>query len=452
MREVAVTINYRRLAESTYPEYSSWLNTGRGSWMGQSTRKRYGVLEGSSGSSKTISILQYLITHHLLQRSGLRVDCFRHDQATCNDSVIADFLFVMGPEGFDIWEDSRWHEQKKQYRFANGSQLRFRGCQKPGKLHGPRRDIAWLNEVTEISYESFRQINARTNDFILMDFNPSLSVHWVFERVLKQAAERVDYFHSTFRDNPFISAEARSDILSWQPTAANRKAGTADPWAWQVYGLGRRARREGAIFSNWRLCERALWPGTDRVFQRHGYGVDFGYSQDPTAVVDNFLFRDKLYLREIVYERGLITTVNRSNPDKPSLELRLRESQEWGLFLPELEMVGDSAAAEDIDDLQTSGFNISACEKGAGSIKYGIGLLKQFEILVHPDSMHVQEELENYAWKKLPDGTFSDVPEDRFNHAMDAARYWAMRNIRPRALCADSVKVRAKVAKRLRRG
>lgn len=464
VKEVPVTVNYERLVKTTLPEYTEWLNTEHpahpaqrlGGWNmpGQPyrpTRKRYSVLEGSSGSSKTISILQYLISHHLLRRKKIRVDCFRHDQSTCNDSVVDDFMFVMGPDGFDLWDDRAWNKQRLEYRFSTGSRLRFRGCQKPGKLHGPRRDIAWLNEVTEISYESFRQINARTNDFIIMDFNPSLSVHWVFERILKQAADRVDYFHSTFRDNPFISPESRADILSWEPTVENIKAGTADKWAWEVYGLGKRARREGAIFSNWKVLEDEQWPKQLYARQRDGHFVDFGFSQDPTAVGRSFLLRDCLYVREIVYETGLITTVNQTNPDKPSLELRLREAIEVGLFDPDLELVGDAAAAEEIADLQASGFNAVSCEKGAGSIQYGINLLKQFTIYVHRDSTNFQKELENYAWKKMPDGTFSDEPEDRFNHLIDGLRYWGKRNLKPRALNTGSGRYRNRPVRKLRR-
>jgi phage terminase large subunit len=457
MREIPATLNYERLVDSTFPAYSGWLNKTvaerRGGWNRpdenyRNTRKRYTVLEGSSGSSKTISILQYLISYHLLQRK-VKVDCFRHDQATCNDSVIEDFRFVMGPDHFGLWDDRAWNEQRKEYRFPNGAMLRFRGCQKPGKLHGPRRDIAWLNEVTEISYEAFRQINARTNDFIIMDFNPSLSVHWVFERILKQGRDRVDYFHSTFMDNPFISPEARGDILSWRPTPENIKAGTADKWSWEVYGLGKRARREGAIFDNWHVLEDEQWPKELYAAQRDGHFVDFGYSQDPTAVGRAFLLRDRLYVREIVYETGLITTVNQSNPGLPSLELRLREAAECGLFIPRLEMVADCASPEQIADLNASGFNAVPCEKG--TIVYRISLLKQFTIYVHRDSNNFQAEFENYAWKKMPDGHFSDEPEDRFNHLIDGLGYWAMRNVKPRALVSGGRAVRGQVKKRLRR-
>jgi phage terminase large subunit len=465
MREVSATLNFERLVNSTFPAYSSWLGgkaeklelqnaETRKIWNlpgeeYRATRKRYAVLEGSSGSSKTISILQYLLTFHLLRRK-VKVDCFRHDQATCNDSVIEDFRFVMGPDQFGLWDDRCWNEQRKEYRFKNGSMLRFRGCQKPGKLHGPRRDIAWLNEVTEISYESFRQINARTNDFIIMDFNPSLSVHWVFERILKQGTDRVDYFHSTFMDNPFISPEARADILSWKPTTANVLAGTADKWSWEVYGLGKRARREGAIFDNWHVLEDEQWPKELYSVQRDGHFVDFGYSQDPTAVGRAFLLRDKLYVREIIYEKGLITTVNQTNPDKPSLELRLREAIECGLFLPGLVMVGDCAAAEPLADLEASGFLVEKCDK-SGGITYGINLLKQFTICVHRDSTNLQAEFENYAWKKRADGTVSDEPMDQFNHLIDGLRYWAVRNVKPRALVVNHARGKGRVAGKLRR-
>ena len=455
MKDISATKNYETLVNTTLPAYLSWSagdhaqdwNTPGVDY--RPTRKRYTVLEGSSGSSKTISIVQYLVLHHLLQRR-VKVDCFRHDQSTCNDSVIEDFRFVMGPDQFGLWDQDCWNEQRKEYRFKNGSLMRFRGCQKPGKLHGPRRDIAWINEVMDVSYDSFRQINARTNDFIIMDFNPSLSVHWVFDRILKQG-DRVDCFHSTFRDNPFISPEARSDILSWEPTRENILAGTADKWSWEVYGLGKRARRDGAIFTNWSVLEDEQWPVDLYNVQRDGQFVDFGFSQDPTAVGRVFMLQDRLYLRQIVYETGLITTVNQSNPDKPSLELRLREAIECGLFNPKLETVGDAAASEAIADLEASGFRVVACEKGAGSVQYGINLLKQFQMFVHRDSTDFQQELESYAWKKTPDGRFSDEPEDRFNHLLDGLRYWAKRNLKPRTLNSGWRPAKGKVAKKLRR-
>jgi len=456
MATFSATKNFETLRDTTFPVYDAWSRlptVDRPAWNTpgkdyRATRKRYTVLEGSSGSSKTISIVQYLVRHHLLQRR-VKCDCFRHDQSTCNDSVIEDFRFVMGPDQFGLWDQDCWNEQRKEYRFKNGSLMRFRGCQKPGKLHGPRRDIAWINEVMEVSYDSFRQINARTNDFIIMDFNPSLSVHWVFDRILKQG-DRVDCFHSTFRDNPFISPEARADIMSWEPTPENLRAGTADKWSWEVYGLGKRARRDGSIFTNWTVLEDEQWPTALHNVQRDGQFIDFGFSQDPTAVGRVFMLQDRLYLRQIVYETGLITTINQSNPGKPSLELRLREAIECGLFNPRLETVGDCAAAEALADLETSGFRVSKSDK-AGGIQYGINLLKQFQMFVHRDSTDFQQELESYAWKKTPDGRFSDDPEDRFNHLLDGLRYWAVSNLKPRTLNSGWRPKAGRVVKKLRR-
>lgn len=381
--------------------------------------KFYAALEGSSGSSKTFSVIQYLIEKAMTER--ITITGFRDDQTTCKDSIVADFMRVMG-EQFHQWRDSCWNSQRMEYKFPNGSLMQFRGANFPSKLHGPRRQIAWLNEVMEISYEAYRQIVMRTSDKVILDWNPSLNTHWVFEKVLKR--DDVHYVHSTYRDNPLLPANAVAEIEALEPTPENVDRGTADEWAWTVYGLGKRGRKEGAIFKLWDLCDD--FPPMN-VCQRYGFGLDFGFSQDPTALIECALFQDMLYLREHVYERELIAQSNEMEPGIPSIESRIR-----GVGIPQHARIhADNARPEIIRALQLSGFKVVAAKKGPDSILAGIDRLRSVPMVVDRGSHHLQMELESYSWARDSRGNWLDHPEDKNNHAIDAIRYWALAELEP---------------------
>ncbi len=397
--------------------------------------QRYLLFEGSSGSSKTISILQGAV-EYCLNNPGKIWTTFRNDRATCHDSVVRDFKFVM-VEQFKIWGAGKWNVQNLEYEFPNGSKIQFRGANDPAKLHGPRRAVAHLNEVMEINKDAFDQINARTSDFVVCDWNPSLNHHWVFERLLDSGKDY--YVHSTFRDNPFQPEESKRAILSWEPTSENKKRGTADEWAWTVYGLGKRGRREGSIFKVWDLVEE--WP--ERMMcQRWGFGLDYGFSQDPTALIECAIFQDELWLCEHLYETNLVAQSNPLDPSLKSIEGRLREAK-----IPQDARIHAENARPEINAaLRASGYQMIPTKKTPDSILAGIDRLRSLPLRVHIGSQNLQNELESYCWARNSQGVWLDKPEDENNHLIDAARYWALAELKPLRKAATKRR-RGRVAK-----
>lgn len=402
MPEIPVTKNYAQLKK------------------GIESGQRYLLFEGSSGSSKTFSIMQGAV-EYCLSNAGKVWTTFRNDRATCHDSVVKDFKIVMS-EQFGIWGMGAWNVQNLEYTFRNGSKLQFRGANDPAKLHGPRRTVAHFNEVMEINKDAFDQVDARSSEFVVCDWNPSLNHHWIFDTIIGSGQEF--YTHSTFRDNPFQPEASKRAILSWEPTAENKKRGTADDWKWTVYGLGKRGRKEGAIFKVWDVTDD--WPNRFNC-QRWGYGLDYGFSQDPTALVECALFQDTLYLREHLYKTGLVAQENPMEPSIPSIEGHLREMQ----VAPDSRIHDDNARPEITQALRNSGFKIISTKKGAGSVLAGIDRLRSLPIKVHRSSHNLQMEMESYSWDKNAQGEYLDVPEDKNNHLIDAARYWAMAELQP---------------------
>lgn len=404
-------------------------------------RERIVVLEGSARSGKTWAILQVLICRAL--EKPRRIFAGRHDGTTCDTSVIPDFQDVM--RQMQVWDDARWNKQRKRYEFGNGSVWEFGGTKDAQKVHGRRQDIAWLNEAMEIPEDTYSQLAIRTSEQIILDFNPSFSQHWVFSRVLTQAASEVRHIHSTYRDNPFLSRAQVEEIEKLEPTVENKARGTADPWKWQVYGLGQRGRPEGAIYRLYELTDD--WPEA-LYCARAGYGLDFGFSADPAAVVECRLHNDMLWLKELVYEKGLITSRNASDARVPSLEQRLAEAE----VDQARKVYADPSRPEGIRELQLAGWNVWPGHKAPDSVQAGIVLLKGRRLMVFRGSHNLQMELENYTWDRRADGTWLDRPVDAFNHLLDGARYWALGELRGERIGGRrAIGPRAAVVRRVRR-
>lgn len=385
------------------------------------------LLEGSSRSSKTISICQYLI-HRCMTEPGLIVRCFRHEGANHDDTTVEDFLDVLEwfrEDGHAGKVKGKWNAVKRVYTFDNGAKFCFSETRYIRKLHGKKQDIAWLNEVMEIYEDAYAQISMRTRQLTIMDFNPSFNHHWVFKTI--QPRHDCIHFHSTFRDNPFLTPQQIREIEKYEPTPENILAGTADRWKWEVYGLGKRGKVEGVIYNYWELVDQFPDP---IVCRRHGYALDFGYSPDPCGLIEMALHNDGLWMRELIYEHELLIGKNMTNPSLPSIVGYL---EELGIS-KDAKIYCDNAGKESIATLRASGYNAIACKKGPGSIQHGISLLKSVKMYVHRGSHNLQCELEHYTKKKRADGSFSTEPIDDWNHLLDPARYWAMSELDPQKL------------------
>lgn len=413
---------------------------------------RWLLLEGSSRSGKTWSIISFLIclalSPEIFGKKKLIVRAYRYDATTTRDTIVQDFLEIMsnvfGGEGEDgKWvslfdSGGTWNKTTQTYTFQNGSTFSFHGASNPQKLQGLKADISWFNEAMEITFDAKTQIEMRTTLFCIADWNPSETDHWIFDTVMGLEGEYL-YCHSTYNDNYDLET-GKSNLQPAQilaieqlkPTPENISRGTANRFKWDVYGLGIRGVREGQVFdrANWDLVD---WFPEQSVCQRWGYGQDFGYSQDPTTLIECALHNDSIFVREIVYERGLINCKHAEDPNIPSLQLRYEQNN----ISKTARIIGDSARKDLLDEMRIVGYNTQYAVKGAGSVMSGINLMKQFRIYILRSSQHIQKEFENYHFRKKPDGTFTDEPEDNNNHCIDAIRYWAMQNVTARIQYSD---------------
>ena len=403
-------------------------------WLNENWDKgKMFILEGSTRSSKTISIVQKLILV-ALTNPGIVIRCVRADGTTHKESTIADMDFVLGPEMFNLKHDHHYKKniQNKKYKFINKSTITFSATNDPQKLHGMKQNILWLNEIMEIPLASYRQLAQRTSDKIILDFNPSYNHHWVFNHIgcNNKPLEGKYYKHSTYKDNQFLSPEQVAIIEQADPSKPeNVKNGTANAFHWDVYGLGKRGRVEGAVFNQWESTE--FWPDDPRNSIRWGLGLDFGFSVDPTAIVECVIHPSPrgLYLRERLYETNILVSKNYTQPNLKSIEGELKKMD----YPQDLLIIADGAQPESIMQLRTSGFNITGVKKGKNSILTGINIMKKFKIYVHEESENLKIEMEHYRWKiqnhKDKDPQLKPEPVDDFNHLIDAARYWCMMNV-----------------------
>lgn len=379
--------------------------------------KRIIVHEGSSRSTKTYSIIQNLIGKCLDQKKPRKITIARLNLVWLKATVLPDFKSILGSMG--LWRENDFNKTEMIYYFPRTSSTsQFIGLDEHQKLHGLKQDIIWINEAIECPYESYAQLALRTSEQIIFDFNPSELEHWIFDRVLPR--EDCAHIKSTFRDNPFLEDSIRQEIMRLEPTPLNVERGTADATLWKVYGLGERAAREGLIFPTAQVVDSFPDPAHCKKL---GYGLDFGYTNDPTALIKCGLHNGALYLEQKIFERGLTNRINPEYIEQPSIEQRLNA---LGIS-KEVYIWADSADPKSIDDLRFCGYQVHPAVKGPDSIVKGIDVLKRYPIRIVKDSVDLIKEKNNYKWKAdHRTGKLLNAPVDAFNHGWDAARYWAI--------------------------
>lgn len=355
-------------------------------------KKRLRIVQGGSSASKTYSILIILID--LAQRderptlTSVVSETFPH----LKRGAVKDFLEIMGE--LNIFKPKSWNKTDYIYTFETGSKIEFFSADQPGKVRGPRRDRLFINEANNVPFDTFEQLEIRTNDFVFIDYNP-VAEFWVSEEIF---GKRDDYEHIilTYKDNEALdeniirSLEARKDRQNF----------------WKVYGLGQFGELEGKIYSDWQIIDEI--PHEARLERR---GLDFGYSIDPTALVDVYYFNGGYILDEQLYQTGM------SNKKIADFILDLPH--------PETLVIADSAEPKSIDEIYGYGVNIRGAEKGKDSIRQGIQFIQDLPISVTKRSVNLIKEYRNYTWAtdRLGKIISPNVPEDAFNDLLDAARY-----------------------------
>jgi phage terminase large subunit len=241
-------------------------------------------------------------------------------------------------------------------------------------------------------YEDWQQLIFRTDGRIILDYNPSESFHWIYDRVIPR--EDCDFYQTTYRDNPFLDEKIKQEIERLKET---------DDDYWRIYGLGERGMSRATVFQF----------GTSEIPQEAkllSYGLDFGFTNDPSAIVAIYQHGDNLYLDELLYRTGM---TNRDlHHHLQSLGLDRRD-----------EIFADSAEPKSIEELHRFGWNVKPTAKGQDSINAGIDILKRHKIFATARSNNLIKELQNYKWTEDKNGNLLNKPIDVMNHALDAARY-----------------------------
>ena len=358
-------------------------------WLGG---KRRSLNEGGTASSKTWSILQLLVLIAQNAKAPLLISVVSESLPHLKRGAIRDFFKILDEEPKSC---PRYNMTEQTYNFGKGI-IEFFGADEADKVRGPRRDILFINEGNNVPWETARGLDIRTIKFTFMDWNP-VSEFWAHEYWI--GSQENEYIHSTYLD--------AVDVLPQEVVANIESNKDKDPNWWNVYGLGLVGKIEGLVYPFFNQIDSLPSQG-DVV-----YGLDFGYSSDPTALTRNTVFRDAetMYSEELIYETGLTN----------AQIARLME--EKGVAKHSDLIIADSAEPKSIKEISEYGFNIVACVKGADSVEFGHQKIRQYKQFWTKDSLNCIKEQRNFRYIPDKNGNLTEKTVHRFSHGMDSRRY-----------------------------
>lgn len=357
----------------------------------------YKVIQGGMRAGKTVAIMIVLVGYAESYPNS-KITVVGQSYGHLKDGALDDFKKIMRET--NRWDDESFNKTELNYEFRNGSVIQFRSIDKM-KAHGLARDVLFVNEANAFSYDTFDQLASRTEDFVIIDYNPT-SKFWAHEELVEgKHKSRTSFTILTYKDNEALSPQIIKNIESHKP-----KDGEEPSNYWVVYGLGQIGTLEGNVYSGW---SEDTFDHIRQVGKLVRYGLDFGFSNDETALVAVYDMADgKLGLVEKLYRKGMLGS------DYGEAFRRLEID-------PNVLIVADSARPEIIAEIKKEGFRIIPCDKGPGSIVKGIDYVSQRQIVYC--GANLKREYLSYAWRKRKDGTQLDEPIDACNHALDALRY-----------------------------
>lgn len=357
------------------------------------------VLEGGSRSSKTHSIIQFWIMWaHQNRGRNKRVVVARLRSTWIKATVLKDFIDVL--KEYNLYEPKNHNKTDKIYKLFD-TEFWFVGLDDSQKIHGLKSDAIWINEAIEASFDDYAQLMQRCEGFAILDYNPSEDEHWIYEKLCKRP--KTFYQHSTMLDNRLIPANAKEQILSYEPTEDNYAAGTVDKRKWEIYGLGKRAKIEGLVFDSFEIVDRIP------EWVKHRYtGLDFGYTQDPTAIGEVGVHDNTIYIDELCYQTKMLSA---------DIIKKLKEVNNGR------DIISESADPRLLDEIHNAGFKIYPVEKGKDSVKAGLDKMRTMRLCVTRNSVNAVKELKNYTYKQDKNGKWLNEPVDNWNHIIDLVRY-----------------------------
>lgn len=365
--------------------------------------KRIRVVPGGTSAGKTYGIIPILID--LCARTpDLEVSIVSESIPHLRKGALKDFLKIM--KDTNRYMDAHYNRTLLTYTFSSGSYIEFFSADQDDKVRGPRRTHLYINECNNLSFETYHQLSIRTSDVIWLDFNPTHRF-WAHQELENEVD--AEWISLTYKDN-----EGLPESIVREIEKARDRAGTSEYWAnwWKVYGLGEVGSLQGVVFSNWSQIDSV--PDEAKLLFR---GLDFGFTNDPTALVAVYQWNGMYIWDEEIYQKGL------SNSD---LHNMIR-----GLGILGTDVIyADSADPKSISELRNYGLYVMPAQKGPDSIIYGISLMQAEPFMITKRSVATIKELRNYTWATDKDGTQVNKPIDAFNHAIDATRYGYISNAR----------------------
>jgi len=357
-------------------------------------QSRIRIVKGGTSASKTVSILCLLI-NYAIRNDDKEISVVSESVPHLRRGALKDFLAVL--KGLNRYKDSQYNKSTLKYTFTNGSYIEFFSTDQPDKLRGARRTDLYINECNNVPFDAYTQLATRTSGTIWLDYNPS-NLFWVDKELIGQPD--TDYITLTYKDN-----DALPESIVREIEKAKEKAKTSTYWAnwWKVYGLGEQGSLEGVCIPDWKEIDRI--PEDARLM---AYGMDFGYSVDPTTLIGLYKWNDAYIYDEVLYKKGML-------------------NRDISRFISQQDIkeniVADSAEPKSIAELQGYGHSIYGVSKGRDSVVYGINLINQNEIYVTARSKNLKRELQGYVWAKDKEGNTLQKPTGEHPDCIDAARY-----------------------------
>jgi phage terminase large subunit len=354
------------------------------------SQKRIVIEQGGTRSGKTYNILLWIIFSYCMRHTGRTITIARKTYPALRSTAMRDFINIVKEYG--IYSELNHNKSNSEY-VLNGNLVEFISLDQPTKVRGRKRDLLFINEANELFFEDWQQLIFRTTGKIILDYNPSDEFHWIYDRV--KVREDAEFHITTYKDNPFLEPQIIQEIERLKDVDENY---------WKIYGLGQVGTAKSLIF-NFNLIDTI--PDNAKFIS---YGLDFGFTNDPTALVKVYLHDTNLYVKELLYRTGMTNQDIAKELDR--LEIGRRE-----------EIFADASEPKSIEEIYRMGWNIKKADKPQGSVNLGIDMLRRYTLNVTKDSLNLIKEGRNYKYKEDKNGNILNEPADAFNHTMDALRY-----------------------------
>jgi phage terminase large subunit len=382
-------------------------------------RKR--VIQGGTSAGKTYAIIPIIIDKCLKQKHKATV--VAETLPAVKEGALDIFKTIMEETG--RWIETNWNASNLTYTFGNKSRIQFKSFDSEGKAKvSGKRTILFLNEANHIPFPIADALIIRSTETYI-DFNPD-NEFWAHTEILPE--HNSEFLLITYKDNEGLSKETMEDLMIKRSKAffntdlpieellktENIKSEYWCNW-WKVYGLGMIGNLQGVVFTNWKQIDN-LPPNA----KLKGYGMDFGYTNDPTTLTAIYEFEGVEYWDEVIYQTGLLN----SDIARICKQLKVNSS---------VQIISDSAEPKTIQELKNYGLNVKKAEKGKDSVKFGIQTMQELEIRVTSKSINLIKELRSYIWLKDKNGISTNEPIDAFNHCIDGIRYFYLIDKNPKS-------------------